>query len=400
MVATVVTRNRLGFLGCLAAFAGLAQVGCAQTRGHVPDPSGAGGDPGVQSVVTEVPLEPETCGIVRRIALPVDVPLDFGFEGKALRQNGGFSLGPWSEGDSAQYLSGFLMGDSATWSSFSARGGFNDNHWSVFLGGSGKLIDVFVGGRVPGPDDSFETRTWSNGDNSPSKGGKLLDAYWRGTDKVAAKPSLDGNSAVFAIWPTAISEPRAALIGSDGEVVGSAHSLAPLDHTITDCEQVTPTQHGGIISFIDLEQGALRLIELGGGEGAIDATLPEVSAVDPARCPLIAPDEAGALLLIAQGETGESWQLTSVHGGGSSGASTIQPQHRPRALTRAHKGVLILESDAEGTALEMWTANESRRFEVSGLGYSQLISSEPGAIFLDVTTGMNGPHEIVELGCR
>lgn len=419
MVVTLVTGKNPGFWG-LAGTVALAWVaGCGGvearprhegTAGAHDGSAAAGGEPSAPDAPTlevhETELAPGTCGVVRRIRLPRDTQSSYGTDPAFARQMGGFSVGPWNSGDDASVVNALWLDPALrTFSSFEASGSSNDNHWSMFLGSTRTAVEVYISGLAHPSDGSyantFATRTWTSGQTQPTEYDPLLTAAWRGTDYLIGMPALSGEAAVFAIWPIALSEPRAALIDSRGAPLREARSLAPEDHQFARCPAVTPTEHGGIVSFIDddLESGAdvLRVVELGKEPATLDVTLP-VAGHDGA-CPIVAYDGNGLALLLPGIPTAGPATVRYVATGRST-ESTVSLSGQPMAFTELQGAPLVLERQAHGAVLEWLTSPTPIRADVPpDIQAFHPIPGEPGKLFLH-SLPLDGPREIVELTCR
>jgi hypothetical protein len=408
MVVTLATRINRGFCGRVGrlTLALLAGCGGVEARPHVDGSAAAGGQPSDPVVPTlevhETELPSGACGVVRRIRLPRDVQSSYGNEPPFAWQLGGFSVGPWNSGDTASVVNAlWLEPDQQTFSSFEASGSTNDNHWSTFLGSSQTAVDVYVNGQAGAAlGASWETRAWNAGQTAPTAHGRLLTAEWRGTDHIITMPSLSGDAAVFAIWPQALSEPRAALIGSRGASLGEARSLAPADHVYARCPAVTPTEHGGIVSFIDASDPkaeVLRLVELSTEPATLDESLP-VTLVD-SSCPVVAYDGGGVLLLRPSVATGGPATLQRISHGHTS-ESTVSLSGAAIAFTELQGAPLVLEQQAHGAALEWLTSPSPISADVPPeIQVIHPIAGAPGSLFL-YSLPLDGPHEVVQLSCR
>jgi hypothetical protein len=408
MVVTLVTRKDRGFCGLVGTLTLALLGGCGgvEARPH-DDGSGAAGGQSSDSdapalEVHETELASGACGVVRRIRLPRDVQSSYGIEAPFAWQRGGFSVGPWNSGETASVVNAlWLEPDQRTFSSFEASGSPNDNHWSTFLGSSQTAVDVYVDGQAGGAfGDSWNTRAWSAGQTTPTAHGRLLTAEWRGTDGIITMPSLSGDAAVFAIWPRALSEPRAALIGSRGAPLGEARSLAPADHRYARCPAVTPTEHGGIVSFIDTSDPnaeVLRLVELSTEPAALDESLPVT--LDDSTCPVLTYDGRGVLLLRSSVATGRPATLERISHGHTS-ESTVSLSGAAIAVTELQGAPLVLEQQAHGAALEWLTSPSPISADVPPeIQVIHPIAGAPGSLFL-YSLPLDGPHEIVQLSCR
>lgn len=403
MVVTAVTSRVLGgwclvsalLFGCGAASSRVEPpgVGGNESGGEAAGgAAGAGtGNLGPQAVVTEPALAPGNCGIVRRIQLE-SLGLEAPRAGVA-RQAGGLSLGPWNEGaDSAAIAGWFLEDGSARWRSLSARGSNNDVHWPLLLAAGSTLVEVYVGATGANGEDDFNARSWASGDNAPQEQSSLLKAWWRGTDSVVTRPSLAGDGAVFAIWPLGISEPRAVVIGSRGTSVGVARSLAAPEEQSSKCAAITPTLHGGVVSFVG-EENALHLVEMGLPEGEpIEQSLQLPST----SCPLLALDDAGLSLLVSLDDVTPEYGLYQARGAGSSLQGRFTVYGSPLAFASTSRGLLVLEQGHGERLLELFTGTDTLRFALGFEDVSQakVVPSEAGRILLEA------PDRIVELGCN
>ena len=344
-------------------------------------------------------LEPGTCGIARRIALPF---ADTSSQATVARQADGFSLGPWTSGDSASGVRGLLIGpDGEERRSFAAEGSSNNVHWPLFLGAVPIALDVYVGAQAtPGGDERFELRGWADGDPVAQSHGTLLLAYWRGTDAVRVLPALDGQRAVFAIWPSGISEPRAAVIGPDGARIGEAHSLGAAGRRFSTCENLTPTEHGGLISFVDIDEQALHLIELGpDGEPVFDVSRKWSGSNLP--CPLLAPDDAGFTILAPSTDEGQPSTLYRLDHGGTITEAPILLTARLIAIGSSAQGTLLLQQRDRELLLTQIGPAGSREFPLGSTPNSLVsVPSEPGRIFVDAQSLEAGVRELLELTCQ
>jgi hypothetical protein len=369
----------------------LGEAAGGESGGHT---AGAAGNSDEPEAVTDVPLASGTCGIRRRIGEPGGPRA---LDDSPVRQAGGFSLGPTASGSSEAAIQAyFFKDDERRWRQLRASGSNNDVHWSFMLATGPKLAEVFVGPATPDGED-FSVRIWEDGAQTPSQPGILLRSSWRGTDAVLVRPSLDGEHAVFAIWAYALLEPRAAVIGPDGARVGEALSLAPPDHRSTDCEQITPTAHGGAVSFVDVQDKTWRLFELGRStRGAIDVTLPWPDVVS--GCPRVVADDTGVSILVQDADGEPEYHLFHANGPGAPSETSLVRLGEAMAFTTTERGPLVLELVNGKHVLGLFAAEGTQSFELEDLNVMQVIPSEQGAIFLDHMKS-DGSREIVELGC-
>src|SRR5262249_3808610 len=153
-------------------------------------------------------------GVVRRIPIGGGASeLDPFRSIPATRQSGGFAFGPWESSNGDGRVNALALDGNGRRLPFGAARSTNAVHWSLFLAGASLVVDVYLDQQAQG-DSLFSARAL--GTESSTNRGPVVEAPWRGTDTVLAQPSLDGKHAVFAIWPEALSEPRAAYLGSDG----------------------------------------------------------------------------------------------------------------------------------------------------------------------------------------
>jgi hypothetical protein len=210
-------------------------------------------------------------------------------------------------------------------------------------------------------------------------------------------PALSGEAVVFAIWPIALSEPRAALIGSRGAPLGEARSLAAVEHKYARCPAVTPTEHGGIVTFIDTDADVLRVVDLSTEPTILDENLPVT--LNDSTCPLIAYDGRGALLLLPSYATGGPATLERIDDRHTS-QSPLSLSGRAIAFTELQGAPLVLEQQAHGATLEWLTSPTPIRADVPpDIQVFDPIPGEPGSLFL-YSRPPDGPHELVELTCR
>ena len=408
MLVTLVTRVALNRLGVRVSWVTLLLLllsGCGHAAAHS-ESSGSAGAAGAAaeepstggSSMAGMELEPGTCGIARRIPLPFD---NSSAQATVARQGGGFSLGPWASGDSSSGVRGLFIGaNGQERRPFAAEGSSNNVHWPLFLGAVPIAVDVYVGADPTPGDDVFELRGWAEGDTVANLHGTLLQARWRGTDAIHARPALDGKRAVFAVWPLGMSEPRAAMIGPDGARIGEAHSLAPVGHTFSTCENLTPTEHGGLISFVDIDDQALHLIELGpDGEPVFDVSRKLSDSNLP--CPLLALDDAGFTLLAPSTDEGQPSTLYRLDHGGTITEAPILLTARPIAIGSSAQGTLVLQQRARELLLTQIGPAGPREFPLRTTPNSLVsVPSEPGRIFVDAQSLEGGVRELLELTCQ
>lgn len=356
--------------------------------------AGAAGNSDEPEAVTDAPLAPGSCGVVRRIQEPGGLRT---LDDDVMRQNGGFSVGPKVSSVEEGLMQGFFIQDTARrWRTLEAGGWNNDLHWSFMFGPGPQLADVYLGAAGGGGDD-WGVRVWQDGDAAPTLAGSLLRAPWRGTDGVLIRPSLDGEHAVFAIWPIALSEPRAALIGPDGHLVGDMLSLAPADHRFSSCQTLTPTAHGAIISFVDTADSAWYLYEV--GAGGIPAQVSLRWPDNQQQCPLLSVDDTGVYYLLQS--TPGSAELTHVTGGSEPTGGQISPRGSVGAFTSTPHGTLLLEYTDNQPTLELLAPEGAQSFALGNeLGVMHALPAEAGRIFIETHSIEQGTRTIVELGCN
>jgi len=356
--------------------------------------AGAAGNSNEPEPVTDSPLAPGSCGVVRRIEVPGGPRLD----DIVMRQDGGFSLGPKPSSDREGQIDAYLFRDAERrWRTFTASGSPNDNHWSFMFGAGPKLAEVYVG-PLGIEEETFGLRLWSDGDETAQEPGALLRARWRGTDTILVRPSFDGEHAVFAIWPSALSEPRAAHFGADGARIGEALSLAPSEHRYSACERLTPTTHGGIVSFVDTDDATWHLRELGATGTAVEVSQPWPST--RRACPLLSLDASGIWYLAPTADGAPTFQLSHADGASSPTGTQVTLRGSPEAFTSTPRGTLVLERVDNRLSLELLAPDRTQSFELEDeFGVIAVIPSEPGRLFIDAQE-LGGPRRIVELGCR
>ncbi len=276
---------------------------------------------------------------------------------------------------------------------FDASGVTNDVFWPLFLSGSHLAVEVFVTPRTMAGDDAFDSRTWASLDDVAEARGNILKAQWRGTDEIVLVPALDGQRAVFAIWPHGLSEPRAAVIGANGARVGDVHAFATSED-INRCPAVTPTAHGAFVSFVDSQKN-WRLFELD-ADGAISrkAIWPLPGAAY--ACPVLTLDGADLALLFDRAGYEEPSNL-GVYRMAADGA--VAEVTLPSAIRAQHwalfEGEPLLLDEA---TLSLPLRGES--FPVSlPAGVAKRVPSEAGSILLDFDS-TDGRRTLVQLTCR
>lgn len=367
---------------------GGASTGGVPSEGGVGNAAGGGG-----AVVVQSPLEPGTCGIVRTLALPQ--PPDY-LGAAVTRQGTSFALGPWKLGDQATRLQAFVVDEGGAWRSFEASGSTNDVSWSTLLVEPDLALDVFVGSRA-GDEDPFDSRTWSNREDAPSVRGNVVESIWRGSDTIALVPTLDGQRALFAIWPHGLSAPRAAVIGTDGARQGESHTFSAPDHVMR-CTAVTPTAHGGFVSFVD-SNGVLRLSELGAqGQLVREVTWPMPSA--GYACPAFALAEGGLAFLLDRAAQDAPPDRGLYRLGADGAVEEVPASLAPEAREVAMLGddPLVLRWSPQGAELsqplqgELWLLTLPR-------GAPKRVASEPGNIVLDFDSPEEG-RTVVQISCR
>lgn len=400
----VVTRT-LSWVGFLLAAATASLGACGRASSHgknlgeaaggesAGNTAGAAGNSDEPEAVTDVPLTPGSCGVVRRIHVPRGLD-----SVEVVRHGSGFRLGPVTLGANAELLEGELFEDSGRrWRTITASGALNTLSFPIMFGDGPRLAQVSVGAPDTSGEGDFSLLTWNDGDTTPARSAPLLRAYWRGTDTVWLRPNLDGQRAVFVIWPTAISEPRAALIGTDGRV-GGVISLAANDHRFSSCQQLTPTAHGGVVSFVDTADDTWYTFDIGKTGAAPQVSLPWPSNL---RCPLLSVDETGISYLISPVEPGSASQLTHASSSGEPSSEQLSLRGSPVAFTSTPRGALVLEYVDNHAALELAAPEGTQFFSLEGeLDIAQPLASEPGRIFVDDQEHQAGTRDIVELGCQ
>jgi len=360
----------------------------------------AGGTPLGSGTPEPDMLPAGTCGVLRAIQPPSDVEAR---QAVVTRQAGGFAIGPWKSGALGDVIDGlFIDSTGRKHTDFTAHGTSSDVAWSVLMADRRLVVDVYVAPGAASPLDAFNTRFWANGNHAPTERGTLLAASWRGTDYVLTQPSLDGKSAVFALWPTGIAEPQAAVIGTDGARVGMPQSLGPPDHQFGKCQVVVPTLDGGIVSYFDPDNVALRLSRLGAdGARSLDLAWPLLG--EPHACPLFALRDAGFGFLVDDAAEGESpqFRINYVAADGSGLEAPIAFASSPLAWTTTSAGLLFLEQGPAGYSLELKPeAGPPRIFPLPSLS-AQLrpVLGEAGSIYVD-SGGSDEPRTLLELTCR
>jgi hypothetical protein len=371
-------------------------AGCGKSTGH-----DAGGDEPDPTLVWHGEVEPGQCGVSRRITLPFDAASG---NGVVAREAGGFALGPWAD-DTAGVR--WLRIDASGELQRAYAAGDDDAfaYGRLTIGAEDRAVQI-KRRRGNDAEETFESSLLSAGDGTPTVGGPLLSARWRGTDSLAVSPALDGLSGLFMIGPIAISEPRAALIGESGARVGEARSLAPPDHHNYRCESLVPTEHGVLTAFVDVADGTLRLLELASnGEVALEATLPlpDSPLPDSLFCPSIAAlaDGFGILQNEAPQDATPSWHFHHLTRDGN---VTVE------AWTWLTGAPLVFTMSGD-TALAVTLASgvytavkrrgpEVSRFDLPLAGGTSAIRAEPGALFLDLVNADAQTREIVEVVCN
>lgn len=391
--------------GALLGLCGVLALGCGSTT------SGSGGEGGggsgngpgggaagaagaagsLDNPVTELPLEPGTCGVARTVTLP---PSPFYPRAAVTRHGGGFAMGPWKVGELSSELGAYIVDEGGREPRFfEAHGSTNDVSWPVFLAGPGLAVEVFVGTRTGPGDDAFDSRAWEDGADAALGRGNVVNARWRGTDEILLVPTLSGERAIFAIWPHGLSEPRAAMIGADGARVGDSHTFVTPDEA-NRCAAVTPTEQGAFISFVD-SGDVWRLLRLDeNSQVQLDAQW-----LLPSRgwgCPTLTLADSGLAFLLERADVEEPSDV-GLYRVDVRGAVSELALPSPTTATQ-----VAMDRD-EPLLLEGKTLSRPLRGEsfpvVLPPGLQRRVPSEPGNILLDIDASDEG-RTLVELTCR
>ncbi|RYZ09913.1 MAG: hypothetical protein EOO73_03275 [Myxococcales bacterium] len=313
------------------------------------------------------------------------------------RQGDSFALGPWKEGDDAAHLRAFIVDDRGQSRSFAAEGATVDVSWSTFFVEAQLALEVFVKSRVSGSEDSFDSRAWSHLDRAPREHGNVLSSIWRGTDTIALVPTLNGRGGVFAIWPHALSEPRAAVLGADGARRGDFHEFTTPDG-IMRCGSVTPTVSGGFVSFTD-STNSLRSYELG-EEGQLVREVTWALPTPSVACPSFALAEGGLSFLLnrAAWDAPPDVGIYRMDAAGTVTELSPPPWKDAREVAMLADEPLVVRWSSLGAELARPGLGEVWPITLPA-GNATRVPSEPGKIVLDFDS-LEGGRTLVELTCR
>jgi len=357
--------------------------------------AGNGGAAGAGTGGT-APLEPGTCGIVRRIALP-GAPLEHissDFSGQAepalVRRVGGkFVVGPWGTGEPYEQFPAWLQ----------------SNQW-LWVSDDGSELDAYAMA-IPTPPlgysvDSFAFATseahqvtliygGSNGyrggyaegdDTAPTITSGLLEIEVNETfSDVLAGLSLDGQRGLLV---SGFGGYEAAVFAPDGSSVGDLHAELDLDGA---CWRHVPTaQSNAFIHGIRLKEFSAA------GEMVLDQ---DIASSWDGTCTTVALADDGFAVLVHGDDA--AWHMHRVgHDGSTSEEPWPELSDPPLGLAVAEDFSLVL---AEDTLIRViGTTSEEFDLPIRTL-YARVITAEPGKLFLDLANPNAAAREIVELGC-
>lgn len=348
----------------------------------------------VESTVT--PVDSQTCGILRRIALP-DVPLAPAAVGRGARDlsrpafvqrvAGAFVVGPWVAGaDGVQHLEWLWVSDD----------GQQQNKYSSGLPGGGEALFAmanvqrltWIGGSTAGYYGGFI----DDGAADFEQTGLVLDAvYSIGRTSVIAGVSLDGERGLMAAGLT-----RAGLVtfGSDGGPIGVAVDVA--DTGSSECWRHLPTEHGNVFVHED-GRGVMFAREFSSSGGLVGEFSPPGLRQDV--CPEAALLDDGYALLAYQDDS--TWHSYRVRHDGV--AEDLWQDNIGIPLTFAVMGdATLVVTDQDDGAFVRVQGGEAQAFAFPEFRWAKPIPAEAGKLFLDLAySSQSAPiaREIVEIQC-
>jgi hypothetical protein len=400
--------TKLAITGLLSAvLAGCGGSGPPATGG----PDGASAVPD-SAAIPDVEVAPGTCGVSRRIPVPVDKD---SVTARIRRVAGGFVIGPWNRRDDDRTPVHWrrIGGDGQASAEYAVGvGDWFPLGYGLPIGAPDHLVEIRVGaGSNPSSGDSiYESTMLASGQRQPGMVWDLVHAFWRGTIQLEAEPALDGARGMFAVGHVVVHAPRVVVVAPDGSRTGGVATL-PAAGLEWNCLSMLPTEHAGVASLVEGPDGdgveTLRLLELAPtGAVSLEAAIPLRRASLPDGqpvCPRIALAQDGYVVLqLEQDATGDAgWHL---HRLSHDGRATDEPwgalPGQPMALAATADGVVVFTSRPGGYTIVKRTGDQMRQFAVPFTDPVTVIPVESGALYLAVGDLDGTKRDIVEIACR
>ncbi len=348
-------------------------------------------------------VAPGSCGVIRRVVVPIG-PSTAGAD--VSREADGFAVGPWvgSAGTLSQRWTYIepgvpraterVVGSSSGWIA-----GF-------VLEPAAQAIEIVTSVFASETRD-YQVVVLTPSSNPPAPI-TLFSAYYRGSERMAARAALDGQHGIFAAL---IPVPRFALVASDGTRVGDATDVPTSGSK--SCETIVPTEHAGALALLAKPADGpevLHIIELGAaGVPVLDAQVPVQRSTN--ACPRVAPTATGFAALFAEPDATDTgatstWRFYTIGRDGTTTSETWSGMRgTPGALAVAGGAVLVALGEPSGSATLLRRMNgQDQRFALcDGTGIAAIPAAAGALAVQDLRTAAvdGGRVRIIsEIECR